>query len=76
MKEQVLGHNRVDSAAFTAGPAVASTGQVQVSVPKAAAKCEWTKHTDPASGDDYYHNTTTGETTWDQPPGYFSNTNE
>ena len=42
----------------------------------AAAGKVWSSHVDPESGDKFYSNAITGETTWTRPDGYVSDTEE
>jgi len=36
----------------------------------APANCPWTRHKDPGSGHYYYHNKSTGQSAWHEPPGF------
>jgi hypothetical protein len=38
--------------------------------PPPPRRSPWRQYVDPASGDAYFHNEATGETTWDAPPGW------
>jgi len=53
------------------GPAAAPLALPKPAAPKMVPKkSDWIKVNDPSSGQDYFYNEKTQESSWDQPPGF------